>query len=54
MTVYRGISQHGRKLAPLYESMIGEVIILPGFTSTSTGLRRARIVARDGWLTVGC
>jgi TPR repeat protein len=36
MIVYRGIQQHGRMLAPLYESMIGEVIIWRGFTSTST------------------
>jgi hypothetical protein len=35
MTVYRGIQQHGRMFAPLYESMIGEVIVFPGFTSTS-------------------
>jgi hypothetical protein len=30
-----GIRQHGRMLAPLYESMVGEVIICSGFTSTS-------------------
>jgi hypothetical protein len=36
MIVYRGIQQHGRMLAPLYESMIGEVIVVPGFTSPST------------------
>jgi hypothetical protein len=36
MIVYRGIRHHGRMLAPLYESMVGEVIIWPGFTSTST------------------
>jgi hypothetical protein len=35
MTVYRGIQQHSKHLVPLYESMIGEVIIWPGFTSTS-------------------
>jgi hypothetical protein len=35
MTVYRGIQQHGKHLVPLYESMIGEVIVWPGFTSTS-------------------
>jgi hypothetical protein len=35
LTVYRGIQQHGRLLMPLYESMIGEVIVWPGFTSTS-------------------
>jgi hypothetical protein len=36
MIVYRGIQQHGKGLAQLYESMIGEVIVWPGFTSTST------------------
>jgi hypothetical protein len=35
LTVYRGIQQHGRLLMPLYESMIGEVIVWAGFTSTS-------------------
>jgi hypothetical protein len=35
VTVYRGIRQRGRLLVPLYESMIGEVIVWPGFTSTS-------------------
>jgi TPR repeat protein len=34
--VYRGIPQQGKMLAPLCESMIGEVIVWPGFTSTST------------------
>jgi hypothetical protein len=33
--VYRGIQQHGKQLVPLYKSMIGEVIVWPGFTSTS-------------------
>jgi hypothetical protein len=36
MVVYRGISQPRKMLVPLYESMIGEVIVWPGFTSTST------------------
>jgi TPR repeat protein len=35
MIVYRGIEQQGKHLVPLYESMIGEVIVWPGFTSTS-------------------
>jgi hypothetical protein len=35
ITVYRGIRTQGRMLAPLYESMIGEIIHWPGFTSTS-------------------
>jgi hypothetical protein len=35
MAVYRGIEQHGNHLVPLYESMIGEVIVWPGLTSTS-------------------
>jgi hypothetical protein len=34
--VYRGFMSGGRQLAPLYESMIDEVIIWSGFTSTST------------------
>jgi hypothetical protein len=33
--VYRVIQQRGKMLAPLYESMIGDVIVWPGFTSTS-------------------
>jgi hypothetical protein len=36
MIVYRGIRKNGRMLMPLYESMIDDVIVLPGFTSTST------------------
>jgi hypothetical protein len=32
----RGLSSDGKRFAPLYESMIGEVIVWPGFTSTST------------------
>jgi hypothetical protein len=35
LIVYRGIQQNGKMLALLYESMIGEVIVWPGFTSTS-------------------
>jgi hypothetical protein len=35
-TVYRGIDQRGQLLVPLYESMVGEVIVWPSFTSTST------------------
>jgi TPR repeat protein len=35
MIVYRGIQQNGKMLVPLYESMIGEVIVWPSFTSTS-------------------
>jgi hypothetical protein len=33
---YRGISSKGTQFAPLYESMIDEVIVWSGFTSTST------------------
>jgi hypothetical protein len=36
LTVYRGISQGFAELFMLYDSMIGKVIIWPGFTSTST------------------
>jgi hypothetical protein len=36
VVVYRGIHKQGKDFAPLYESMIGEVIVWPGFTSTST------------------
>jgi hypothetical protein len=36
MTVYRGIEQHGKHLVPLYESMIGDIIVWPAFTSTSS------------------
>jgi hypothetical protein len=42
--VYRGIQQHGQLLIPLYESMIGEVIVFPGFTSTST--KREFVISR--------
>jgi hypothetical protein len=35
LIVYRGIRQNGKMLMPLYESMIGEVIVWPGFASTS-------------------
>jgi hypothetical protein len=35
LTVYCGIEQHGKHPVPLYESMIGEVIVWQGFTSTS-------------------
>jgi hypothetical protein len=35
MIVYRGIQQNVKMLIPLYESMIGEVIVWPGFASTS-------------------
>jgi hypothetical protein len=34
--VYRGIRRDGARLVSLYESMIGEMIVWPGFTSTST------------------
>jgi hypothetical protein len=34
--VYRGYRSGGVRLAPLYESMIDEVIVWSGFTSTST------------------
>jgi hypothetical protein len=44
MLVYRVIQQQGKDLVPLYESMIGEVIVWPGFTSTSTD--RDFIIAR--------
>jgi hypothetical protein len=33
---YQDIEQRGKILGPLYESMVGEVIVWPGFTSTST------------------
>jgi hypothetical protein len=36
VVVYRGIQSQGTQLATLYESMVGEVIVWPGFTSTST------------------
>jgi hypothetical protein len=44
LIVYRGIRQRGKLLAPLYESMIGEVIVWPGFTSTSTN--RSLVISR--------
>jgi hypothetical protein len=34
--VYRGFVSNGSRFAPLYESMIDEVIVWSGFTSTST------------------
>jgi hypothetical protein len=36
MMIDRGIRQSNRMLVPLYESMIGEKIVWPGFMSTST------------------
>jgi hypothetical protein len=36
LLVYRGFMSGGGQLAPLYESMIGEIIVWSGFTSTST------------------
>jgi hypothetical protein len=36
LVVYRGIPSGGRDLADIYESMIGEMIVWKGFTSTST------------------
>jgi hypothetical protein len=36
--VYRGFSSDGPILVPLYESMVGEVIVWRGFTSTSTDI----------------
>jgi TPR repeat protein len=36
LVVYRGIQSGGRDLANRYDSMIGEMIVWPGFTSTST------------------
>jgi hypothetical protein len=36
LLVYRGYKSGGGRLAPLYESMIDEVIVWSGFTSTST------------------
>jgi hypothetical protein len=35
MIVYRGIAVGGLRLAPLYHSMVREVIVLPSFTSIS-------------------
>jgi hypothetical protein len=48
--VYRGFSSGGSILAPLYMSVVGEVIILPGFTSTSTDFECAvhRFVQKGG------
>jgi hypothetical protein len=36
LIVYRGIKVGGSQFIPLYQSMIGEVIVWPSFTSTST------------------
>jgi hypothetical protein len=36
--VWRGLPSKGSQLAALYESMIGEMIVWPGFTSTSRSL----------------
>jgi hypothetical protein len=36
MIVCRGLRREGKKLAPLYESMIDEIIVWPRFTSAST------------------
>jgi hypothetical protein len=36
LSVYRGIKVSGSQFIPLYQSMIGEVIVWPSFTSTST------------------
>jgi hypothetical protein len=44
LKVYRGIQQQGKILVPLYESMIGEMIVWPGFTSTS--LDRNLVISR--------
>jgi hypothetical protein len=38
IVVYRGLPSKGLKLAALYESMINEMIVWPGFTSTSRSL----------------
>jgi hypothetical protein len=46
MIVYRGILSGGQRLAPVYASMINEVIIWPGFTSTS----RSRDVAHRDFI----
>jgi hypothetical protein len=35
ITVYRGLSSDGHSLSELYDSMIGELIVWRGFTSTS-------------------
>jgi hypothetical protein len=45
MTVYRGIQQGGKILLPLYESLIGEVIVWPSFTNTSTN--RCLMLCKD-------
>jgi hypothetical protein len=37
--VYRGISSKGSELCPLYESMIGNIIDWPSFTSTSLDVK---------------
>jgi hypothetical protein len=44
LTVYRGIQQQGNVLVPLYESMVGDVIVWPGFTSTS--INRDLVISR--------
>jgi hypothetical protein len=41
--VYRGI-ERGADLVPLYESLIGDVVVWPGFTSTS--LDRDSVLSR--------
>jgi hypothetical protein len=41
MTVYRGISSGGCKLAELFDSMIDKFVVFPSFTSTSTDRRIA-------------
>jgi hypothetical protein len=38
LIVYRGFPEHGSVIGPLYESMVGEMIILREFVSTSTEL----------------
>jgi hypothetical protein len=48
--VYRGFPSDGLRLAALYISAVGEVIIWPGFTSTSTDFECAihRFVQKRG------
>jgi hypothetical protein len=42
LRVYRGFRSKGTQLAPLYESMVGEMFVWCGFTSTSR--KRERVI----------
>jgi hypothetical protein len=50
MRVYRGFRRRGSYFASLFESVIGDMIVLPGFTSTSTDrdLVIADFIEEDG------